>query len=179
MGASRVTLGRIAAALAALAAVSASAQPAPPPLPDGYMRAPAVPPGLAPKMQVHETTAAVHVFQANFGAGDEIVSGLTDLMLKHNIKSGYVTGLGGLSGALLAFGDPKVNAFKKIPITDKCELVSLVGDIAERDGKPYVHLHAVVAFADGSTKAGHVMEAHVAPIAEISVVATSIGGAAH
>ena len=176
MGGSRVTLGLI---VAALAAVNASAQQPSAPLPDGYMRAPAVTPGLAPKMQVHETAAAVHVFQANFGAGDEIVSGLTDLMLKHNIKSGYVTGLGGLSGALLAFGDPKVNAFKKIPITDKCELVSLVGDIAERDGKPYVHLHAVVAFADGSTKAGHVMEAHVAPIAEISVVATSIGGAAH
>ena len=179
MGGSRVTLGLIVVALAALATLSANAQPPPAPLPDGYMRAPAVAPGLAPKMQVHETTTAVHVFQANFGAGDEIVSGLTDLMLKHDIKSGYVTGLGGLSGALLAFGDPKVNAFKKIPITDKCELVSLVGDIAERDGKPYVHLHAVVAFADGSTKAGHVMEAHVAPIAEISVVATSIGGAAH
>jgi predicted DNA-binding protein with PD1-like motif len=174
-----MTLGLIVAALAAAAASNANAQQAPSPLPDGYMRAPAVAPGLAPKMQVHETTAAVHVFQANFGAGDEIVSGLTDLMLKHNIKAGYVTGLGGLSGALLAFGDPKVNAFKKIPITDKCELVSLVGDVAERDGKPYVHLHAVVAFADGSTKAGHVMEAHVAPIAEISVVATSIGGAAH
>jgi len=179
MGGSRVTLGLIVAALAALTAANANAQAPPAPLPDGYMRAPAVPPGLAPKMQVHETTAAAHVFQANFSAGDEIVSGLTDLMLKHNIKSGYVTGLGGLSDALLAFGDPKVNAFKKIPITDKCELVSLVGDIAERDGKPYVHLHAVVAFADGSTKAGHVMEAHVAPIAEISVVATSIGGAAH
>ncbi len=176
MGASRVTLGLI---VAALAAANANAQQTPAPLPDGYMRAPAVTPGLAPKMQVHESTADVRVFQANFGAGDEIVSGLTDLMLKHNIKSGYVTGLGGLSGALLAFGDPKVNAFKKIPITDKCELVSLVGDIAERDGKPYVHLHAVVAFADGSTKAGHVMEAHVAPIAEISVIATSIGGAAH
>lgn len=176
MGGSRVTLGLI---IAALAAANANAQQTPPPLPDGYMRAPAVAPGLAPKMQVHETTSDVHVFQANFGPGDEIVSGLTDLMLKHNIKSGYVTGLGGLSGALLAFGDPKLNAFKKIPITDKCELVSLVGDIAERDGKPYVHLHAVVAFADGSTKAGHVMEAHVAPIAEISVVATSIGGAAH
>ena len=60
-----------------------------------------------------------------------------------------------------------------MPITDKCELVSLVGDISERDGKPVVHLHAVVAFADGSTKAGHVIEAHVAPLAEIAVVATA------
>jgi predicted DNA-binding protein with PD1-like motif len=38
-------------------------------------------------------------------------------------------------------------------------------------------LLAVVGFRDGSTKAGHVLEARVAPLAEISVVATSIGGA--
>jgi predicted DNA-binding protein with PD1-like motif len=55
----------------------------------------------------------------------------------------------------------------------------LVGHIQSRDGVPSVHLHAVVALEDGSTKAGHVFEARVAPIAEISVVATSIGGAAH
>jgi predicted DNA-binding protein with PD1-like motif len=179
MSGSRVTLGLIVAALAALAAVAANAQQTPAPLPDGYMRAPAVQPGLAPKMQVHETTATTHVFQTNFSTGDEIVSGLTDLAIKNHITSGYITGLGGLSGALLAFGDPKINAFKKVPITDKCELVSLVGDIQLRDGKPYVHLHAVVAFADGSTKAGHVMEAHVAPVAEIVVVATAMDGAAH
>jgi len=179
MGGSRVCSSLIVAALAALVALGANAQPPQPPLPDGYMRAPPVQPGMAPKMQVHETTATTHVFQANFSTGDEIVSGLTDLAIKHHITSGYVTGLGGLSTALLAFGDPKINAFKKVPITEKCELVSLVGDIQERDGKPYVHLHAVVAFADGSTRAGHVMEAHVAPVAEIAVVATAMDGAAH
>jgi uncharacterized protein len=165
--------------IAAFAACGASAQAPPAPLPDGYMRATPVTPGLAPKMRVHETTTAAHVFQTNFSAGDEILSGLTDLAIKQRIKSGYITGLGGLSGAVLAFGDPKVGAFKKVPITDKCELVSLVGDISERDGRPVVHLHAVVAFADGSTKAGHVMEAHVAPIAEIAVVATALEGEAH
>jgi len=172
MGASRVTLGLM---VAVCATATAHGQQAPAPLPDGYMRASPVQPGLAPKMQVHETTAAAHVFQTRFSAGDEIMSGLTDLAIKQHITSGYVTGLGGLSGAVLAFGDPKVGAFKKVPITDKCELVSLVGDISERDGKPVVHLHAVVAFADGSTKAGHVMEAHVAPLAEIAVVATATG----
>jgi len=51
----------------------------------------------------------------------------------------------------------------------------MVGDISMRDGNPYVHLHAVVAFADGSTKAGHMLEANAAPIAEITVVATHTG----
>ena len=166
------------AGLLLLAAANVAPAQAPvPPLPDGYMRAPPVPAGRAPKMRVTETTATAHVFDANFSPGDEIMSGLTDLVLKHNITSGYVTGLGGLSGALLAWGDPEVGAFKMIPVDEKCELISLLGHVAVRDGKPYVHLHAVVGFRDGSTKAGHVMEARVAPLAEISVVATSIGGA--
>lgn len=164
-----------AVAVAVVSSALAQAPATPPPLPDDYMRAPAVPAGLAPKMRVTETNATAHVLDVNFSAGDEIMSGLTDLVLEHNITSGYVTGLGGLSGALLAWGDPEVGAFKKIPIDEKCELISLLGHIATRDGKPYVHLHAVVGFRDGSTKAGHVMEARVAPLAEISVVATAIG----
>jgi predicted DNA-binding protein with PD1-like motif len=155
----------------------AQAPAAPPPLPDGYMRAPAVPVGLAPKMRVTETQGTAHVFDAIFSPGDEVLSGLTDLARKHGITSGYVTGLGGLSGALLGFGDPEVGGFAKIAVDEKCELVSLVGHIQMRDGAPYVHLHAIVALKDGSTKAGHVFELRVAPIAEISVVATALGGA--
>jgi uncharacterized protein len=162
-------------ALAALALFPAHPQQAPDPLPDGYMRAPAVPAGLAPKVRIAESQTAAHIFDLNFSPGDEIMSGLTDLVLERNITSGHITGLGGLSGALLAWGDPEVGAFKMIRVDEKCELISLLGHVAVRDGKPYVHLHAVVGFRDGSTKAGHVMEAHVAPLAEVSLVATSLG----
>lgn len=165
-------------AVIALSAAHGQTPAAQAPLPDGYMAAPAVRSGLAPQMKVTETTRAAHVFDVRFTTGDEILSGLTDLAIEHKITSGYVTGLGGLSGALLAAGDPAVNAFAKIPVDEKCELVSLVGHIQTRDGVPAVHLHAVVSFKDGSTKAGHVFEARVQPLAEVSVVATSIGGAA-
>jgi len=170
---------RIVALLAALGANVALAQvQAPAPLPDGNIRLPDVQTGLAPKMRVAETQGTAHVFDVNFSPGDEIMSGLTDLVRQHNVTSGYVTGLGGLSGALLVWGDP-AGGFTPIPIDEKCELISLLGHVAVRDGKPYVHLHAVVGFRDGSTKAGHVVEARVAPLAEISIVATSIGGAGH
>jgi predicted DNA-binding protein with PD1-like motif len=171
-------LATFALGVAGLAVAQAPAPAASGPLPDGYMRAPAVQKGLAPQMKVNETTGTAHVFDVAFTTGDEILSGLTDLAIKHNITSGYVTGLGGLSTALLGFGDPPINAFRRIPVDEKSELVSLTGHIQTRDGVPVVHLHAIVALKDGSTKAGHVFEAKVAPIAEISVVATSIGGAA-
>ena len=165
----------LALGLASLAAAQASTPAASAPLPDGYMRAPAVQKGLAPKMAVTESQGTAHVFEAIFSPGDEILSGLTDLAIKHHITSGYVTGLGGLSGALLGFGDPALGAFAKVDVKEKCELVSLTGHIQMRDGAPYVHLHAIVALKDGSTKAGHVFQLPVAPIAEISVVATAIG----
>lgn len=170
-------LANAASLVALLASQMVHAQPAaPPPLPDGYMRAPPVPEGLAPQMRVTETQGTAHVFDAIFSPGDEVLSGLTDLARRHNITSGYVTGLGGLSRALLGFGDPELGAFAKIEVDEKCELVSLIGHIEMRDGAPYVHLHAIVALEDGSTKGGHVFELPVAPVAEISVVATSMGG---
>jgi predicted DNA-binding protein with PD1-like motif len=176
----RLSFSALAIALAVAVAGFAVAQaPATPgPLPDGYMRAPPVPEGLAPQMRVTETQGTARVFDAIFSPGDEVLSGLTDLARKHGITSGYVTGLGGLSGALLGFGDPELGAFAKIAVDEKCELVSLVGHIQMRDGAPYVHLHAIVALKDGSTKAGHVFELRVAPVAEISLVATSFGGGA-
>jgi hypothetical protein len=95
-----------AALLAMVAANAAFAQAAAlAPLPDGYMRAPPVPVGRAPQMRITETTATAHVFDAIFSPGDEVLSGLTDLAINYKVTSGYVTGLGGLSGALLGFGD--------------------------------------------------------------------------
>jgi hypothetical protein len=78
-------------ALAALALFAAQGQQTSAPLPDGYMRAPAVPVGLAPKVRVTESQTAAHVFDLNFGPSDEIMSGLTDLVLAHGITSGYIT----------------------------------------------------------------------------------------
>lgn len=169
-----------AAALTAWAAGAGTAeaqQAARQPLPEGYIRPAPVEPGLAPKMTVHETAAAAHVFEVHLATGDEILSGLTELAERRHITSAYITGLGGLSTALLGWGDPSNGAFKKVVVDQKAELVSLVGNISMRNGKPYVHLHGVVGLSDGSTRAGHVIEAHVAPIAEITVVATDVEGA--
>jgi predicted DNA-binding protein with PD1-like motif len=147
-------------------------------LPADYIRPSAVQPGLAPGMKVQERSGNQQIFEVRFSTGDELLSGLTDLALKNHITSAYITGIGGLSTGVLGWGDVSNGAFKKIPIDRKAELVSLVGDISMRDGQPYVHLHGVVAFSDGSTRGGHVIEAHVAPVAEIAVVALAMGGGA-
>jgi predicted DNA-binding protein with PD1-like motif len=146
-----------------------------PPLPPGYIRPPInVPTDLAPKMRVEELpTVDSHTYEIRFSTGDEILSGLTKFAEQHRIVSAYITGIGGLISAKLGWGSPTVPGMKEIDVTKKCELVSLTGNISLRGQHPYVHLHGVVAFSDGSTKGGHVIEAHVDPLAEIFVVTTA------
>ena len=143
-------------------------------LPKGYVHDPSVAPGLAPNMAVEESATVARTWQIRFSSGDEILSGLTDLARAEGITSAQITGLGGLSKALLAFGDPSIGSmvFKLIPIDVKTELVSLDGTVSLRDGEPSVHLHAVLALADGTTRGGHVLELHVEPVAEVTILAT-------
>lgn len=144
-------------------------------VPAGYVRNPPVEPGLAPNMSVAESETVAHTYEIRFASGDEILSGLTDLAKAEGIVAAQVTGLGGLSSALLAFGDPSIGemVFKLIPVEQKSELVSLTGTVSLRDGEPSVHLHAVLALSDGSTIGGHVLELHVTPVAEVTILAMS------
>jgi predicted DNA-binding protein with PD1-like motif len=155
--------------LAAIATSGAQAQA----LPDGYVRNPSVEPGLAPNMSVEESVSVARSYEVRFSAGDEILSGLTDLARDRGIAAAQITGLGGLSTALLAFGDPSIGSFvfKLIPIDEKSELVSLDGTVSMRGDEPYVHLHAVVALSDGTTRGGHVLELNVDPVAEVTILA--------
>jgi len=100
------------------------------------------------------------------------MSGLTEFAEKNHITSGYITGIGGLATATLGWGDPDKGGVKPIPIDRKCELASLLGNIALQGGKVYVHAHAVVSFSDGSTEGGHLIDAHASPFVEIFIVTT-------
>jgi len=51
------------------------------------------------------------------------------------------------------------------------EVLSLVGTIAPReDGEPQVHAHVVLGRSDGTTRGGHLLEAHVRPTLEVVLV---------
>jgi uncharacterized protein len=168
------------AAIGIAAALSLSAQQPPPPLPPGYIvPGPAAARGLAPKMHGEQlSTAGSRTFEVMFGPGDEIMSGLTEFAEKNHITKGYISGIGGLATATLGWGDPQKGRVKMIPVTDKCELASFLGNISMQRGKVYVHAHAVVSFSDGSTKGGHVVDAHANPFVEIYIVTTDSPGAA-
>ncbi|MGB6678197.1 MAG: DUF296 domain-containing protein, partial [Terriglobales bacterium] len=52
-------------------------------------------------------------------------------------------------------------------LDEQVELLSLIGDIALKDGEPQVHAHVVVGRCDGTAHGGHLLEARVRPTCEL------------
>jgi uncharacterized protein len=132
-----------------------------------------VPVGGAPGMKwrinrednAGEKTSYVLIFRD----GDEALSGLTDFAIEHKIKNARFQAIGAAQSATLAWLDLSKKNYRKIAVGEQCEVLSLLGDIATFDGKPVVHMHAVLGRSDGSTVGGHVFELKVRPTLEVFV----------
>jgi predicted DNA-binding protein with PD1-like motif len=131
----------------------------------------AVPRGKAPKMQVEllnpgEPTKQYAVI---FYQGDEAFSGLLEFAEKYHVTGAHFTAIGALNKATLGWFDPQRKMYRKIPISGQHEVIAMSGDIALYQGNPVVHTHMVVGGPDGTTRAGHVLDAYVSPTLEVMV----------
>ena len=102
-----------------------------------------------------------------FETGDEVATRLREFARRHHLGGSHFTAIGALSEATLGYFDWETKEYLKIPIQEQVEVVSLIGDVALKDGEPSVHAHLVVAKRDGSAWGGHLLEARVRPTLEL------------
>src|SRR5271156_3432243 len=131
----------------------------------------AVPKGKAPRMQVQLLNPGDQTKQyaVIFYQGDEAFSGLLEFAEKYHVTSAHFTAIGAVNGVTLGWFDPQRKMYKKIHVQGQHEVIGMSGDIALYRGKPVVHTHMVVGSPDGTTRAGHVLDAYVSPTLEVMV----------
>ena len=59
-----------------------------------------------------------------------------------------------------------------VTLDEQVELLSLIGNVALKDGKRVIHAHAVVGKRDGTAHGGHLVEAYVRPTCEVVLTAS-------
>jgi predicted DNA-binding protein with PD1-like motif len=135
-----------------------------------------VPIGKAPGMQIKllKDSPEEKVYTVIFHKGDEAMSGLTDFAMQNNVQDAHFTGIGAVSGATLAWLDIPKKSYHRIAVSEQAEVLSLIGDVATFNGKPVVHMHAVLGRSDGSTVGGHALELDVNPTLEIFITMNSM-----
>jgi uncharacterized protein len=95
------------------------------------------------------------------------MSTLTAFAKENHLKASQFTAIGAFEKADLGFFDVLIKDYKKIPVNEQVEVLSLNGDIAIHENKPVVHAHVVLGRSDGSTVGGHLKNAIVRPTLEV------------
>ena len=99
----------------------------------------------------------------------EIVAAITRFADDRRIDSGVVSGLGTVHHAVLGYYDRTANEYLRRTIEEDCEIVSLVGNISVKEGKPFAHVHATLGTRNFQALAGHLFEGRVAATCELVV----------
>jgi uncharacterized protein len=106
----------------------------------------------------------VLVFETN----DELAHALKVFASDQRLASASFKAIGALSSVSLGWLNWETKKYESsVSLHEQVELLSLIGDIALKDGEPQVHAHALVGKRDGTAHGGHLLQAHVRPTCEL------------
>jgi predicted DNA-binding protein with PD1-like motif len=87
------------------------------------------------------------------------------------LAGSHFTAIGAFREVTLGYFDWAKKDYRRIPVREQVEVLSLVGDIArDEQGEPKIHAHVVIGKADGTAHGGHLLDAVVRPTLEIILV---------
>src|ERR1700742_1762137 len=113
----------------------------------------------------------VLVFETN----DELAGILHAFASEQKLASASFKAIGALSSVKLGWLNWETKQYEpSVSLDEQVELLSLIGDIALKDGKPVVHAHAVIGRKDGTALGGHLLEAHIRPTCEVILTESPI-----
>ncbi len=103
-----------------------------------------------------------------FETGDELAEGLLRFAQEQKLSAASFKAIGALSSVRLGWFSWESKRYEpSVTLDEQIELVSLIGDVALKDGEPVVHAHVVIGKQDGTAHAGHLLQAHVRPTCEV------------
>ena len=103
--------------------------------------------------------------------GEDIVESLKKLCEAEQIRLGRVEAIGATDHAVIGVYDLAKKEYYPEKIDGFMEIASLNGNLTAMDGKPYIHLHTVLADQQHVIHGGHVLEMRVGATCEMFVTA--------
>jgi uncharacterized protein len=101
--------------------------------------------------------------------GDEAFDTLTQFARAQDLEAAQITAVGAFSRAIVGWFDPATKQYRRIQVDEQCEVLSLIGDVADGQDGPSVHAHVVLGLPDGTTRGGHLLEGLVYPTLEVVI----------
>ncbi|MFD0751121.1 PPC domain-containing DNA-binding protein [Mucilaginibacter calamicampi] len=105
--------------------------------------------------------------------GQPLIASLNAFIAKEKLPGASITGLGAVENAEIAYYDLAKKKYKYQKFVPSMEVLSLNGNLGTFEGLPIVHAHVALADSNYVVRGGHVKEAVVSLILEITIVPTT------
>jgi predicted DNA-binding protein with PD1-like motif len=102
-----------------------------------------------------------------FEAGEKVLETLNTYLTQHTITGAKFVAIGGFSQVRLEYFNVQAKQYEPRDFNEQVEVISLIGNVALVDGKPFVHAHVSVGTRDYQVRSGHLGEATVRPTLEL------------
>ncbi len=120
------------------------------------------------------TTESGRSYALVFDIEDDVLAAFQRFCERQTVHGAFFYGIGGYRRATLGYYDMEKKQYDPIPVEEQVEVVSIVGNVTNFEGKPRIHAHCVVSYRDGHTIGGHLLSAIVRPTLEVMLEETSI-----
>ena len=101
--------------------------------------------------------------------GEEITESLEKLCEREGIRLAQVSAIGAADHAVIGVYDLREQQYHREELDGFMEITGLAGSVTEKDGKPYIHLHATLADQQHALHGGHVIALRVGATCEMFV----------
>jgi predicted DNA-binding protein with PD1-like motif len=103
--------------------------------------------------------------------GDEVHPSLVEIAGREKVFGGWLSGIGAASEVELGYYDVERKDYDRVRVDGDVEIAPASGTVGLVDGKPFVHLHAVVSDRQCIPRAGHLFRAVTAATLEFVLIA--------
>lgn len=104
---------------------------------------------------------------ARLEVGEEVIASLSDIAEREGVTFAEVSGIGAADEFDVSVYDVKAKVYFDNTFREPMEITSLLGTVSEKDGEPYIHIHATAGRADGTVIGGHLKRAVISATCEL------------
>jgi hypothetical protein len=108
-------------------------------------------------------------FLVRLETGEEIAAAIAEFARAHSIDAAEISGIGSAYDVVLGYFDRAAGAYERHPVAEEVEIVSMLGNLVLKEGRPFPHVHVTISGRDYRALAGHFFEGKAAATCELVV----------
>ena len=101
--------------------------------------------------------------------GDEMIESVRAVAKRENVFAAKVSGIGATDDFTVGVFDTDIGEYEKFEFRGGHEINSLTGNISEKDGEPYIHLHITCTGKNCKVVGGHLISGVISLTGEIFI----------